>query len=45
MFAYGFGSKIDTTALNNTDNSTYLVFYLGAAILAIVGWGLIIAYT
>ena len=45
MFAYGFGSKIDITGRANTDNSSYLISYLGPAVLAIVGWGLIIGYT
>jgi hypothetical protein len=46
MFAYGFGTKIDTSlAIAGTDNSMYLMVYLGASFFAIVGWGLIIGYS
>lgn len=46
MFAYGFGTKIDTSGdVAYTDHSTQLIVYLGAAMFAIIGWGLIIAYS
>ena len=48
MFAYGFASTIDMsfTATNpNSDKSYLLVLYIGVALFAIVGWGLIIAYS
>jgi TRAP-type mannitol/chloroaromatic compound transport system permease small subunit len=47
MFAYGFGTFIDMAYANNanSDNSAKLIFYLLAAILPILGWGLIIAYS
>jgi len=46
MFAYGFGTKIGTSiAIDYTDNSIYLILYIGAALFAIVGWGLILGYS
>ncbi len=47
MFAYGFGSSIDMSYSKtaNNDSSSYLITYLLGAILAILGWGLIIAYS
>lgn len=47
MFAYGFGSSLDMTYSKtaNSDSSAYLISYILAAILAILGWGLIIAYS
>jgi hypothetical protein len=46
MFAYGFGTKIDTSvAIDGTDNSIYLITYIGTALIAIVGWGLILGYS
>jgi hypothetical protein len=48
MFAYGFATKIDVsiaTANIASDNSSSLIMYIGVALFAIVGWGLIIAYS
>lgn len=47
-FAYGFGAQFDTrTSLYSpdADNSSALIFYMLPAILALLGWGLIIAYS
>ena len=49
MFAYGFGTAFNTTTTATSlgyypDNSD-LIKYMGAAILGIIGWGLIIAYS
>ena len=47
-FAYGFGSQFDTRSTlfpSTQDNSLWVVYYMLAAILAILGWGLIIAYS
>lgn len=50
MFAYGFGTYFNTTTTANalgfySDNSYQLIKFIGSAILAIIGWGLIIAYS
>lgn len=48
MFVYGFGSEFDLTTANfptTSDNSSSLIMYILAAILPILGWGLIIAYS
>ena len=47
-FIYGFGSQFDTRAAfypTTQDNSSIVIYYMLAAILAILGWGLIIAYS
>lgn len=45
MFAYGFGTTINIATTTTTDGSSLLIFYTLTAILAILGWGLIIAYS
>ena len=48
MFAYGFGSEFLTRATYLTttgDNTEGLIYYTTAAIMALLGWGLIIAYS
>ena len=48
MFAYGFGSRFTTggtTFPTTSDNTSSLIFYMTSAIMALLGWGLIIAYS
>lgn len=45
MFAYGFGTKVATFTSTSVDFSYLFVAYILPAILAILGWGLIIAYS
>jgi ABC-type polysaccharide transport system permease subunit len=48
MFAYGFGSQFQiggTTFPTTSDNTSSLIFYMTSAIMALLGWGLIIAYS
>ena len=48
MFIYGFGAEFDITTTSfptNRDNTHALVYYVIAAILPILGWGLIIVYS
>ena len=48
MFAYGFGSEFligGTTFPTTSDNTSSLIFYTTSAIMALLGWGLIIAYS
>ena len=47
-FVYGFAAQFDTrTSIFpiTQDNSSWVIYYMLAAILAILGWGLIIAYS
>ena len=47
MFAYGFGTKFTTFAVQSplVDYSSDVLFYTFAALLAILGYGLIISYS
>ena len=48
MFAYGFGSEFligGTTFPTTSDNTSSLILYTTSAIMALLGWGLIIAYS
>lgn len=48
MFAYGFGSQFTiggTSFPTTNDNTSSLIFYTTSAIMALLGWGLIIAYS
>ena len=47
-YAYGFGAQFDISNQNypsTQDNSNSVILYILTAILAILGWGLIIAYS
>ena len=47
-FVYGFKVQFDTRTANyplTSDNSSAVILYIIAAVLAILGWGLIIAYS
>jgi hypothetical protein len=47
-FVYGFGSQFDTRTQfypTTSDNSNTVILYMLATILAMLGWGLIIAYS
>jgi hypothetical protein len=45
MFAYGFGAQFNNVAQTGNDNADSLILYILVALLAILGWGLIIAYS
>jgi hypothetical protein len=47
MFAYGYGSSFSTfTAINPPNDHSYqIILYTFTAILAILGYGLIVAYS
>ena len=45
MVAYGVGSNIQTNFLTTSDQSSQIILYLLPALLAILGWGLIISYS
>ena len=48
MFAYGFGAEFDLSSTrfpSTSDNSSHLVLYTLAAVLPLLGWGLILSYS
>ncbi len=45
MVGYGVGSEIKTDFATTSDQSSQIITYLLPAILAILGWGLIISYS
>lgn len=48
MFAYGFGSDFVVGGAlfpTTSDNTNSLIYYITSAIMALLGWGLIIAYS
>lgn len=45
MILYGLLTSVKNTFSTTTDNSAYLIMYLLPGILALLGWGLIIAYS
>lgn len=47
-FVYGFKAQFDIRTANyptTSDNSSAVILYILTAVLAILGWGLIIAYS
>lgn len=48
MFAYAYGANFNTSSSyisTTSDNSSYILIYTLGALLAILGWGLIVSYS